>query len=407
MLNFKQYYEKKTGTGRQFPSTKAKKGKGKGTEVEAKSRNQEVVIFIGIMKWSEEYLKLKPMRGKRLALKVCKEDPYKVLCEKALEKWKAYNPELYSENQTYVLLLDSGKEAIFLPGPTKEFFSLGRYQEEIGKDFKRITMYLCTSDDFLHSERAESPMENEDSDSAQEFNIQPKRLKEDCFNCDVVDWDLTEFEDTADLINNDEAFAIELQRQLQGESSSQNSFQTSVTHNLLDQTVSITNDTSDSNQLEGTSGISTPHDYSTITDVVQALEKSVNKEKQFFITVRRRTPLPRVLNLWRYEAKKQGVHHELRIKFLEEDGIDSGALTREFFTDVVPAIGDMIFPNGTPVDSTHHVQNGNFRTSGEIVASSLANGGPPPCFMDEKAFQSLIHLEMNALDMSIYIEIQF
>ena len=149
------------------------------------------------------------------------------------------------------------------------------------------------------------------------------------------------------------------------------------------------------------------HDYSTITDVVQALEKSVNKEKQFFITVRRRTPLPRVLNLWRYEAKKQGVNHELRIKFLEEDGIDNGALTREFFTDVVPAIGDMIFPNGTPVDSTHHVQNGNFRTSGEIVASSLANGGPPPCFMDEKAFQSLIHLEMNALDMSIYIEIQF
>ena len=51
-------------------------------------------------------------------------------------------------------------------------------------------------------------MENEDSDSAQEFNIQPKRLKEDCFNCDVVDWDLTEFEDTADLINNDEALPL-------------------------------------------------------------------------------------------------------------------------------------------------------------------------------------------------------
>ena len=40
----------------------------------------------------------------------------------------------------------------------------------------------------------------------------------------------------------------------------------------------------------------------------------------------------------------------------------------------------------------------NFRASGEIVASSLANGGPPPCFMDEKAFKNLVHLEMNALD---------
>jgi hypothetical protein len=48
---------------------------------------------------------------------------------------------------------------------------LGRYQEEIGKDFKRITLYLCTVDDFDHSERAESGMENEDSDPSQEFNI--------------------------------------------------------------------------------------------------------------------------------------------------------------------------------------------------------------------------------------------
>jgi hypothetical protein len=119
VLNFKQYYEKKTGTGRQFPSNKEKKGKGKGTDVKAKSLNQEVVIFIGLMKWSDEYLKLKPMRGKHLALKVYKEDPYKVLCEKAIEKWKAYNPDLYSENQTYVLLLDSGKEANFLPGHGK------------------------------------------------------------------------------------------------------------------------------------------------------------------------------------------------------------------------------------------------------------------------------------------------
>ena len=87
--------------------------------MKVKSRNQEVVIFIGLTKWSEKYLKLKAIPGKRLALKVHKEDPYKVLCEEAIDKWKAYNPDLYSENQTYVLLLDSGKEAVFLPGTKK------------------------------------------------------------------------------------------------------------------------------------------------------------------------------------------------------------------------------------------------------------------------------------------------
>jgi hypothetical protein len=192
-------------------------------------------------------------------------------------------------------------------------------------------------------------------------------------------------------MDSDEEFAVELQKQFLGESSSQGPFETSISSNFVNQTVAI-------NDASGSHGIIGPHVYCTITEVVQALEKSVNKEEQFFITLRRRTPLSHVLKLWRYEAKKQDVQHQFRIKFLEEDGIDSGALAREFFTDVVPAIGEVLFPNGTPLDSTYHVQNGNFRACGEIVASSLANGGPPPCFMDEKAFQNLVHLEMNALD---------
>ena len=93
------------------------------------------------MKWSDEYLNLKPIRGKRLALKVYREDPYKVLCEKAIEKWKAYNPDLYSENKTYVLLLDSGKEANFLPGPGKEFFHWDVIKRKLERTLREL---LCT-----------------------------------------------------------------------------------------------------------------------------------------------------------------------------------------------------------------------------------------------------------------------
>lgn len=78
------------------------------------------------MEWSEEELNLKPKRGKRLALKVSRDAPYKVLRDKAVDKWKAYNSNLYNEDEEYVLLLDSGKEALFLPGSAKEFFSLHR-----------------------------------------------------------------------------------------------------------------------------------------------------------------------------------------------------------------------------------------------------------------------------------------
>ena len=102
VFSFKEYYEHKTKTdqGRQVAAKKQKKVKGgKGKEL-----NPEVVIFIGLMQWCEEELNLKPRRGKRLALKVPRDATYKVLCEKAVDKWKAYNSNLYEEDEDYVLL---------------------------------------------------------------------------------------------------------------------------------------------------------------------------------------------------------------------------------------------------------------------------------------------------------------
>ena len=52
----------------------------------------------------------------------------------------------------------------------------------------------------------------------------------------------------------------------------------------------------------------------------------------------------RVLNLWRRQSRKISPEHELRIKFLGEDGIDSGALTKEFLTLEPADTGKKIFP---------------------------------------------------------------
>ena len=66
--------------------------------------------------------------------------------------------------------------------------------------------------------------------------------------------------------------------------------------------------------------------------------------------------------------------------------IDSGAMAKEFFTITLPNIGSVIFPNGQPVDSTFHEHNGNFKACGEIVAASIAQGGPAPCFLEESVY---------------------
>ncbi|KAJ7349543.1 hypothetical protein OS493_038663, partial [Desmophyllum pertusum] len=42
-----------------------------------------------------------------------------------------------------------GTRALFLPGSQTEIFTLKRYQEEIRKDFKRITLFLCTEHDLM------------------------------------------------------------------------------------------------------------------------------------------------------------------------------------------------------------------------------------------------------------------
>ena len=53
--------------------------------------------------------------------------------------------------QEHVLVYEDGSHAQLMPG-NKDFFQLDNYKAEVGKDFKRITLYLCTTDDLTISE---------------------------------------------------------------------------------------------------------------------------------------------------------------------------------------------------------------------------------------------------------------
>ena len=82
-----------------------------------------------------------------------------------MEKWKAFYSHLYVESNEHVLLYENGEEALFLPGSKKEFFSLERYQQELGKDFNRIILFLCPSFDYCISQGLN------DSDDILNWNI--------------------------------------------------------------------------------------------------------------------------------------------------------------------------------------------------------------------------------------------
>jgi hypothetical protein len=129
--------------------------------------------------------------------------------------------------------------------------------------------------------------------------------------------------------------------------------------------------------------------------VIKALEERVLTSRKFFITLRRGIPLEQVISLWQRERRRKSPEDAISVKYHGEDGIDTGALAREFFADVMTEIGNRLFPDGSPTNSILYVQNWTFRTAGEIVAASLAQNGAPPNFLEEAVFDTLVNFDVD------------
>ena len=356
-----------------FANFKSFKGKQWKSRVSKKFENNDesVVITIGLLEWSEKSLNLRPKRGKRLALRVQKSDNAHNILLKAEDKWKSYNSECFKDSANYMLTYESGKEVLFLPG-TYDPFVLHKYKEEIDKDYKRIVLYLCTRADHMISEKELAIEEDVEYDSDSVSNAVPEKLElcdeETDFNEVAREWD----------INPWDSFPVE-----------QEKVQPPITNAVSAVEKSNSGIVSDKCIISAT--------ISNISDVYEALKSRINKSQQFFLVTRRGIALSRILKLWQRQTSKDSPTGNLAIKYNGEEGIDTGALSKEFLADTIHLISQEMFPDGSPLNSTLHVQNGNFRTCGEIVAVSLAQGGPPPSFLAQCAYE-LIYKEVDMTD---------
>ena len=115
-LSFKNYAAKKT----EERSTHFRSGSKKKA---AKSKNVDpfALINIGIMRYVSPDV-VTPVRGKTLPLKVKKDSEYIEVFAEALVKRQS---------------------AMTLPGQPEEAFTLRKYKEDLGKQYNRITLYLC------------------------------------------------------------------------------------------------------------------------------------------------------------------------------------------------------------------------------------------------------------------------
>ena len=133
---------------------KGKKSRSEGSScygkpVKKKPKVEDVTVNIGLKKMVEG--NLKTTLGKRLPITVSRNAAHCQILERAVAKWAAFDRSIDSL-QEYVLLYEDGSSALFMPGDKKEFFELQKYKEALGKDFKRITLYLCLTQDHYEAE---------------------------------------------------------------------------------------------------------------------------------------------------------------------------------------------------------------------------------------------------------------
>jgi len=182
---------------------------------------------------------------------------------------------------------------------------LSRYKEESLKDYKRIVLFLCTCEDL--QQNASEPMEEE--------IVPPKHQK-------VVDMAVpgpSTLPGRAEAlqIKNDQEIALAMQNE------------------ALNETEAHVNVNDNNNYYCDAS--TCDHEIKDEASVIQTLQKRVipeGEECSMYIVVRRGSPLQRTLNLWKRAALKVSPEHVLRVKYIGEDGIDSGALAKEFLSNI-------------------------------------------------------------------------
>ncbi|CAL9692658.1 unnamed protein product [Knipowitschia caucasica] len=117
-------------------------------------------------------------------------------------------------------------------------------------------------------------------------------------------------------------------------------------------------------------------------NVLRWLVTQLDRSKEFHLCISRENLLERGIMQWQRQ-KKASPLNPLKDSFIEEAGVDTGALRLEFFTEMVAGLEERLFVGkneklNIPKYSMSDLHKGLFRVAGQVFAASLAQGGPAP-----------------------------
>ncbi|XP_054587086.1 uncharacterized protein [Nothobranchius furzeri] len=137
-------------------------------------------------------------------------------------------------------------------------------------------------------------------------------------------------------------------------------------------------------------------------DVLRWLAAQVDASKEFCLCVSRTNLIERGLMLWQRQ-KHSSPQNVLKVTFMGEAGVDTGALRKEFLTEMIAGIETRLFEGEDgkgkmPKYSINDLDNRLFRAAGEIFAVSLAQGGPAPKILQEWCYDFLLTGNLETVD---------
>ena len=245
-------------------------------------QSDHVTINIGVLAWSERSSAVKPIRGKRICLRTSKDSDYETIRTNGIKRLRDFNPEIININKDYLLAFESGEIALNIPG-TFEKFCLSKYRDELGKEYKNITLFLISqSDKFILEKIKSNPFTQEldeyespceiDLDAVNQNTVSPAaaEIADDLIIIDPMESPPCKQAKRSDTpVDEDAIYAQSLQAFFNEEGLLPN-----LTESEIDQVL--------------------PSSFDSIID---DLRKHVCQDEQFFLNVRRNADLMRILSL--------------------------------------------------------------------------------------------------------------
>ena len=357
-LDLKEFIKNKGSERGSFFKRKNKKEeqqqpvKRKKFTFSSRSKVEDVTINIGII--SDTNGQLTISRGSKLPVRVSKHfDSAQVLL--AAVKKHSDHDQFFCPLESYVLLYPDQKQVISIPG-SPELFTLEKYKKELAKPYSKIDLYLCLSSSFFYHDDKEIEILKNDSRKETESILSPSDIQpietpcedslldnlpmpdseigaifDEMINSNTVSNDINQFKTVESKLLCpicNKKFPVSII-----ESHANECLARSQNHCII---VYDSPDECETDKIEHTEPVAKNNFASEeeITNQITSALKSlsIDKNKTHQIHVRRGQCFIDFTSFFKKKWNKPGCFY--KITFIGEAGIDTGGLSREFYSGI-------------------------------------------------------------------------